>query len=34
MVELATTLADMFEVDLFPDAVEGEATVAPSARAA
>jgi hypothetical protein len=31
--EPAAALADMFEVDLFPDAAEGEAATAPSLRA-
>jgi hypothetical protein len=30
MEEPAAALADMFEVDLFPDAAEGEAAAAPS----
>jgi hypothetical protein len=33
MLEPAAALADMFEVDLFPNATEGEAAAAPSPRA-
>jgi hypothetical protein len=33
MAEPTIALADMFEVDLFPKAVEGEAAAAPSSRA-
>jgi hypothetical protein len=33
MADPAATLANMFEVDLFPDAVDGEVAAAPSPRA-
>jgi hypothetical protein len=33
MAEPAAALADMFEVDMFADAAEGEAVAAPSSRA-
>jgi hypothetical protein len=33
MSDNVAALADMFEVDLFPDAAEGEATAAPSPHA-
>jgi hypothetical protein len=33
MADNAAALADMFEVNLFPDAAEGEATAALSPRA-
>jgi hypothetical protein len=33
MGDPVAALADMFEVDLFPDAAEGEAVAAPSPRA-
>jgi hypothetical protein len=33
LAEPATVPADMFEVDMFPAAAEGEATAAPSPRA-
>jgi hypothetical protein len=33
MTEPATTLADMFEVDLFPYSTKGEVATAPSPRA-
>jgi hypothetical protein len=33
MADNVVALADMFEVDMFPDATEGEAATSPSSRA-